>query len=82
MVMVLLGAVLTLLGIGGAMNAAMAGPEDRDFVVSLMSGMAFAGGIILMALGAARHGYHRRPLGAPPGDADPDKVSDPAPNKM
>lgn len=78
MLMVLIGVLLVLAGTGGAMNACLtAGPEDSDLVLSVVSGLAFATGIVLIALGGARHGYHYRPLGAPPGDADPDKVDSP-----
>jgi hypothetical protein len=36
-----------------------------------------AAGFAWMGIAAARHGYHRRPPGAPPGDMDPEKATDP-----
>lgn len=32
-----------------------------------------------LAIGGLRHGYHRRPLGAPPGDMDLAQAIDPEP---
>lgn len=79
MVMLILGAVLTLVGAGGAIRACVAPAEQSILPLAGFAGLAFAAGIVLMALGGAKHGYHYRPPGAPPGDADPDKVSDPNP---
>lgn len=77
MVMLIAGVVLVLAGLGGAVNACLAAPDDPDFVVAAISGLLLAAGLVLLAVGAGKHGYHYRPLGAPPGDADPDKVSAP-----
>ena len=73
-----LGAALVLLGFAGSVNACVT--EDPDYVMSLFAGLAFAVGCVLLALGAARRGYHYRPLGAPPGDMDPEKAELPSPD--
>ncbi|MEZ5284592.1 MAG: hypothetical protein R2712_07255 [Vicinamibacterales bacterium] len=77
-----LGAVLVLAGLGGAISACTTDPEQINLVQAVVSGLAFGLGIVAIALGGARHGYHRRPLGAPPGDTDPAKTTDPAPDKL
>jgi hypothetical protein len=72
-----LGAALVVLGIAGSVNACVT--EDADYVLSLFAGLAFAIGCVLLAVGAARRGYHYRPVGAPPGDMDPEKAELPTP---
>lgn len=79
--MLVLGVMLTLVGMGGAVNACTADTDEQLVAVPFISGLSLAMGLALVAVVAARHGYHRRPLGAPPGDMDPEKVSDPAPDK-
>lgn len=69
------GFVLFVVGLAGAVNACLAGPNDRDTTIAAVSGLLFALGLSLLAFGAARRGYHRRPLGAPPGDMDPGKAT-------
>jgi hypothetical protein len=49
-------------------------------MMALVAGLSFATGIVLLAVGAARRGYHYRPVGAPPGDMDPKKAELPAPD--
>lgn len=73
-----LGAALVVLGIAGSVNACVT--EDADYVLALFAGLAFAIGCVLLAIGAARRGYHHRPLGAPPGDMDPKKAELPTPD--
>jgi hypothetical protein len=77
--MMISGFVLFVAGLAGAMNACLAGPDDRDITTAAVSGVLFALGLTLLAVGAAKRGYHRRPLGAPPGDMDPDKATLPSP---
>ena len=72
-----LGAVLVVLGIAGSVNACVT--EDGDSMMSLFAGLSFAVGCVLLAVGAGRRGYHYRPIGAPPGDMDPEKADLPAP---
>jgi hypothetical protein len=79
--MMIVGFVLFAIGLGGAFNACQADANDRDVVTAAMSGLAFALGLGLLAIGAGKRGYHRRPVGAPPGDMDPDKATtDPPPD--
>jgi hypothetical protein len=66
-----IGAALIVLGLAGTVSACTTPAEDRDLVVSVVSGLSFAIGLCLVALGAASHGYHRRGLGEPPRDMDP-----------
>jgi hypothetical protein len=73
--MMISGIVLFVVGLAGAANACLAGPDDRDTTVAAVSGLLFAVGLCLIALGAAKRGYHSRPVGAPPGDMDPDKTT-------
>ena len=73
-----LGAALVVLGIAGSINACST--EDGDAVLSVFAGLAFASGCVVLALGAARRGYHYRPIGAPPGDMDPEKAELPTPD--
>lgn len=72
------GVILTVLGLAGSVNACQT-DTDPDYIVAAISGLSFAAGLVCLAVGAARRGYHRRPLGAPPGDMDPDKVKAPGP---
>lgn len=69
--MIIIGAVLTVVGLAGTVSACSVQAEDRDVVVAVLSGLSFAVGLCLVALGAASHGYHRRGLGEPPKDMDP-----------
>lgn len=78
MTLLIAGAVLVIIGIAGSANACLS--EDQDYVMSLFAGLAFAVGCVLMAVGAGRRGYHYRPVGAPPGDMDPEKAELPAPD--
>jgi hypothetical protein len=48
--------------------------------MSLLSGLSLAIGSLLILFAAARRGYHYRPVGAPPGDMDPEKAELPAPD--
>jgi hypothetical protein len=54
--------------------------EPGDYTLSLLSGLSLAIGSLLILFGAARRGYHYRPVGAPPGDMDPEKAELPAPD--
>lgn len=72
--LVIAGVILTLIGLGGSLNACQTA-TDPDHIVAALSGLSLAAGLVCIAVGAARRGYHRRPLGAPPGDMDPDKVN-------
>jgi hypothetical protein len=73
------GFVLFVVGLAGAVNACLAGPDGGDTTTATVSGLLFALGLSMLAVGAAKRGYHRRPLGAPPGDMDPDKATSPTP---
>ena len=75
--MLILGAVLVVLGIAGSVNACTT--EDPDYMTSLAAALSFATGIVLLAVGGARRGYHYRPVGAPPGDMDAEKAELPTP---
>jgi hypothetical protein len=75
------GFVLFVAGLAGAVNACLAGPGDNDTTAAAVSGLLFATGLTMLAAGAAKRGYHRRPAGAPPGDMDPDKASLPSPDE-
>ena len=75
--MLVLGAALIVLGIAGSVNACMS--EDRNLTMSLIAGLSFATGCVLLAIGGARRGYHYRPEGTPPGDMDPEKAELPTP---
>ena len=76
--LLVLGAVFVVAGIAGSVNACAA--EDGDLVMSLLAGLSLAVGCLLLAVGAARRGYHYRPVGAPPGDMDAEKAELPAPD--
>jgi cation transporter-like permease len=67
----IIGAALTAVGLGGTVSACSGPAEGRDLVVAVLSGLAFAVGLSLVAVGAVSHGYHRRGLGEPPRDMDP-----------
>ena len=73
------GFVLFVAGLAGAVNACLAGANDRNTNTAALSGLLFALGLTMLAVGAAKRGYHRRPLGAPPGDMDPEKATLPTP---
>jgi hypothetical protein len=75
--LLLLGALLMVVGIGGAVSACVG--EDSDYLVSVLAGLSLALGSVLLILGAARRGYHYRPAGSPPGDMDPEKAELPTP---
>lgn len=75
--MIIIGAVLTVAGLAGTVSACSAQAEDRDLVVAVLSGLSFAVGLCLVAVGAASHGYHRRGLGEPPKDMDPNPQDSP-----
>ena len=77
--LIVIGFVLVLLGLGGAFSACQTGAEDRDLLMSVMSGLAVAIGLALIGIGGMRRGYHYLPHGAPPGDMDPDKATAPTP---
>ena len=71
------GFVLVLLGLLGAADACVVHRDDPNMATALLSGLAVGVGFVWMGVVAARHGYHRRPPGAPPGDMDPAKATDP-----
>ena len=72
-----LGALLVLAGVAGSVNACVS--ADGDYVMSAFAGLSLAVGCVLLAVGAARRGYHYRPVGAPPGDMDREKAELPTP---
>jgi hypothetical protein len=71
------GLVLVMLGLLGAADACVVHRDDPNLVTALLSGLSVGVGFVWMGVVAARHGYHRRPPGAPPGDMDPAKATDP-----
>ncbi len=71
------GFVLVVLGLIGAADACVVHTETPNLTVAWLSGLSLAVGFVWMGVVAARHGYHRRPPGAPPGDMDPAKATDP-----
>lgn len=73
----IVGVILTVIGLGGSASACLAPAEERDMVVAGLSGVALAVGLSLIALGAASQGYHRRGLGEPPRDMDPSPEDSP-----
>jgi hypothetical protein len=75
------GFVLVVLGLGGAVSACQAGPDDRDLWMAAVSGLAVAAGLAAIGLGAVRRGYHYKPPGEPPADMDADKASEPTPKE-
>lgn len=79
MAVMALGALLVVLGLGGALNACMADAGDNDNTVAIFSGLAFAIGLLMVGVGAASGGYHRKPIGAPPRDMDPAAAEEPTP---
>jgi hypothetical protein len=70
------GLLLVMLGLLGAANSVV-NRDDPNLTMALLSGLSVAVGFVWMGVVAARHGYHRRPPGAPPGDMDPAKATDP-----
>ena len=48
------GFVLFVAGLAGAVNACLAGPDDRDTTLAAVSGLLFALGLTLLAVGAAK----------------------------
>jgi len=74
-----LGLVLTVVGVVGSVVAVMASPDSAPLFFTIEAGVAVAAGLICLGVGGLRHGYHRRPLGAPPGDMDMAQAIDPAP---
>lgn len=79
MALMALGAVLVLFGLGGAVNACLAEPTDNDTTMAAFAGLSFAIGLLLLGVSAASGGYHRKPLGQPPRDMDPDAAEEPTP---
>jgi hypothetical protein len=79
MALMALGALLVVLGLGGAMNACMGDAAEYDTTVAMFSGLAFAIGLLMVGIGAASGGYHRKPIGAPPRDMDPAAAEEPTP---
>jgi hypothetical protein len=73
----LAAAALVVLGLVGAADACVVRREGPNLLVALLSGLAVGVGFVWMGVLAGRHGYHRRPRGAPPGDMDPAKATDP-----
>lgn len=74
----LIGSVLlVLVGLAGAASVGVVHREDPNLLVAWLSGLAVGIGFVWMGIVAARHGYHPRPPGAPPGDMDPQKATDP-----
>ena len=71
------GLVLVMLGLLGAADACVVHRDDPNLTTAWLSGLAVAVGFVWMGVVAARHGYHRRPPGTPPGDMDPAKATDP-----
>jgi hypothetical protein len=71
------GLMLVMLGLLGAANACVVHREEPNLLVASLSGLAVAVGFVSLGIMAGRHGYHRRPPGAPPGDMDPQKTTDP-----
>ena len=70
------GLVLVVLGLLGAADSVV-NREEPNLTMALISGLSVAVGFVWMGVVAARHGYHRRPPGTPPGDMDPAKATDP-----
>jgi hypothetical protein len=71
------GLLLVMLGLAGAADACVIHRDDPNLLVATLSGLSVGIGLVWMGIMAARHGYHRRPPGAPPGDMDPEKATDP-----
>jgi hypothetical protein len=71
------GLALVLLGLMGAADACVVRREGPNLLVALLSGLSVGIGFVWMGIMAARHGYHRRAPGSPPGDMDPAKATDP-----
>jgi hypothetical protein len=75
--LLVLGVVLVILGLAGAVSACQRGAEGPDLLVATISGLATAAGLALIGVGGMRRGYHYKPRGEPPADMDPDKMSAP-----
>ena len=75
--MLILGIVLVIAGLAGWVSGCTS--DGQSPVTSMFAGLSLAAGCVLLAVGAARRGYHHRPVGAPPGDMDPEKADLPAP---
>jgi ribose/xylose/arabinose/galactoside ABC-type transport system permease subunit len=71
------GVLLVMLGLAGAADACVVHRGEPSLLVATLSGLSVAVGLVWMGIMGARHGYHRRPPGAPPGDTDPGKATDP-----
>jgi hypothetical protein len=76
--MLLLGVVLVIAGLAGWVSGCLS--DGQGPVTSMLAGLSLAAGCVLLAVAAARRGYHHRPPGAPPGDMDPEKADLPAPD--
>ena len=71
------GLLLVMLGLTGAADACVVHRGEPNLLVATLSGLSVGVGVVWMGIMATRHGYHRRPPGAPPGDTDPQKATDP-----
>ena len=71
------GLMLVMLGLAGAADACVVHRHDPNLLVAALSGLSVGVGLVWMGIMAARHGYHQRRPGAPPGDMDPEKATDP-----
>lgn len=74
-----LGLVLIVVGVAGLGTAAVAGVDGAPLFFTIESSIALIAGMTCLAIGGLRHGYHSRPLGAPPGDMDMAQAIDPEP---
>jgi hypothetical protein len=74
-----LGLVLIAVGVAGLAVAVIAGVDGAPLFFRIESGIAVVAGMTSLAIGGLRHGYHSRPLGAPPGDMDMAQAIDPEP---
>jgi hypothetical protein len=81
MTVLIVGALLVLAGLAGSVSACQASADETHVVMAGLSGLSLAVGLVLLAVGAGRRGYHRRPPGAPPGDMDIDKATEPPPDQ-
>lgn len=75
------GVALIVVGLAGTAVAWRGGPTISTSFFLIEAGVILAIGLALLAAGGLRHGYHFRPVGAPPGDMDPSKATDPNPPK-
>lgn len=74
-----LGAVLSLAGVAGFVAAYATGPQATPLFFTIESSIALVSGMALLGIGSFQHGYHRFAVGAPPGDMDMSKATDPNP---